>query len=328
MSSAYSGKIFPFIGVALILLFWAGLLPAQEGLGKGRIAGTVLDERGNPIEGAVITLENVYKTRLDGSSDQNGHFAITGMGTGAWVLTVAKEGYAPVSRQINVRQLRKNPPLKIKMKKLTGKSAFVSNDETMDMFNQAELMMKEEEYEEALDLFLAMLEKHPDIYQTRLSIGMCYIKRGDLDKAEEEYSLVLQKIKEVHGDYLQDKAAALRALAGLGTVYLEKEDFQKARQYFAQSLELSPEDPAAAYNVGEILFSSQRIDEAIKYFELAQQIDKDWPDPCLRLGYVYLNKAEYDKALENFNQFIRLDPDNPEVPHVQRMIETIQKLKK
>jgi len=322
-------KVFSLcVGICFFLILTIPSALAQEGLGKARITGTVLDEQGNPIEGVSIVLENVYNTKLDGSSDKRGHFAISGMGTGVWTLKATKDGYAPFSQQINVRQLKRNPPIEIVMKMLTGAAAFLSDDETMDMFSQAEELIKEEKYAEALDIYLAILEKHPDIYQSHLNIGHCYLKQGDLDKAEEEFVLVLKKIKEKHGDLQIDKATALGALSSLGTLYLQKEDFQKAQEYFSQSLELSPEDSAAAYNVGEIFFSNQKLDEAIKYFELASQIDKSWPAPYLKLGYVYLNKAEYDKSIENFNTFIQLDPDNPEVPNVIKMIEAIEKLKK
>ena len=315
-------------GICFFLIFTVPCVSAQEGLGKGRITGTVRDEQGNPIEDTLIVIENVHNTKLDGSSDKNGHFAISGMGTGLWTLTATKEGYAPSSQQIDVRQLKRNPPVEVIMKKLTGTSAFLSDDETMDMFNQAEEFIKQEKYSEALDIYLVILEKHPDIYQTHLNIGHCYLEQSDLDKAEAEFTLVLEKIKEKHGNLLTDRATALGALSSLGTLYLQKEDFQKAQEYFAQSLELSPEDPAAAYNVGEIFFSNQKLDEAIRYFELAIQIDKSWAATYLKLGYVYLNKAEYDKSFENFNKFIQLDPDNPEVPNVRRIIEAIEKLKK
>lgn len=322
-------KTFSFCaGICCFMLLSVSFLAGQEGLGKGRITGTVLDEQGNPIDGVAIVLENVYNTKLDGSSDGKGHFAVSGMGTGVWTLTATKDGYAPFSQQINVRQLRRNPPLEVVMTKLTSDAAFLSNDETMDMFKQADELIEEEKYAEALEIYLVILEKHPDIYQTHLNIGHCYLKQGELDKAEEEFSLVLKKAKEKHGDLEKDKTTALRALSSLGTLYLQREDFQKAQEYFTQSLELSHEDPTAAYNVGEILFSNQKLDEALQYFELASQIDKSWPAPYLKLGYVYLNKAEYNKSIENFNQFIQLDPDNPEVPDVKKMIEAIEKLKK
>ena len=89
-----------------------------------------------------------------------------------------------------------------------------------------------------------------------------------------------------------------------------------------------PDDEAAAYNVGEILFSNQKTDEAIRYFELAAKIRKDWPKPYHKLGFVYLNKGDYAKSLENFKAFIALDPGNPEVPNVKNVMEAIEKMKK
>jgi tetratricopeptide (TPR) repeat protein len=126
----------------------------------------------------------------------------------------------------------------------------------------------------------------------------------------------------------KDSEVSLRASTGLGELYLRRGDFEAAQKYFAQALDISPQDEAAAYNVGELLFSNQKIDEAIRYLELAIQIKKDWSKPYLKLGYVYLNKGEFNKSLENFRTFVQLDPENPEVAQVKNMIETIEKMKK
>jgi tetratricopeptide (TPR) repeat protein len=133
---------------------------------------------------------------------------------------------------------------------------------------------------------------------------------------------------EIHGDLKKDPDASLRASTGLGEVSLRRGDFDSAQKYLAQAVDISPQDEAAAYNVGELLFSNQKIDEAIRYLELATQIKKDWAKPYLKLGYVYLNKGDFAKALENFNTFISLDPENPEAAQVKSIIETIEKMKK
>jgi tetratricopeptide (TPR) repeat protein len=91
---------------------------------------------------------------------------------------------------------------------------------------------------------------------------------------------------------------------------------------------LSPEDEAAAYNVGNILFSNQKVDEAIEYFNLAARIKSGWPKPYYKLGFAYLNKGDYAKALESFNKFITLDPENPEIATVKNIVATIEKIKK
>jgi len=314
----------------LFLLSWTvPVTIAQEHMGKGRVNGIVVDGNGQPLEGVLIVVESLkYKTKLQGYSDNKGNFAVAGMGTGFWRVTASKKGYSSSSVNMNIRQLRRNPPITFTLQKMTGFQALMSDEESFELFDKGNLLIKEEKYDEAMALFEEFLTKYPEIYQAHLNIGTCYMKKGELDKAEEEFKLVLDKTLENHGDYKNDPQASLRAFTGLGEIYLRKEDFEASQKYFTQALDISPEDEVAAYNVGEVFFSNQRIDDAIKYFELAIQIKKDWSKPYLKLGYAYLNKGDFNKALENFNKFVEVDPEHPEVPTVKNIITTIEKMKK
>jgi len=322
-------KLLNFGAVLLFLLGITSITMAQEGTGKGRISGIVVDEQGNPIEGALILVESMrYQTKFQGQSDDEGRFAVAGMGTGFWRITASKNGYSSSYVDMNVRQLTKNPPITFTLQKMTGYSALMSDEDAFKMFDKGNLLIQEEKYDEALGIFEEFLGKYPEVYQVHLNIGTCYLKKGELDKAEAEFNLVLDKTKESLGDYAQDPQSSLRALTGLGELYTQKEDFDKARDYFTQALEISKEDEIAAYNVGEVFFSHQQVDEAIKYYEMAIEIKKDWSKPYLRLGYAYLNKTDFDKSLEYFNKFVEMDPEHPEVPNVKNVIATIEKMKK
>ncbi len=321
------------LNLGLLLLFVLSLsitlVLAQEQTGKGRISGTVVDEKGQPVEGATIIVESMKtETKFQGTSDESGHFAVAGMGTGLWRITASKKGYTSSSVNMNVRQLTRNPPITFTLKKMTGFAALMEDEESFQLFDKGNLLMEEEKYDQALEVFEEFETKYPQIYQVHLNIGNCYLNKGELDKAEEEFQLVLDKTLEMHGDYKSDPATSLRAFTGLGELYLQKEDFEKGQEYFAKALEISPEDEVAAYNVGQIFFSNQRPDEAIKYYKLAIQIKEDWSKPYLRLGYAYLNKGDYDAALEYLNKFVEMDPENPEVPKTRNMIAAIEKIKK
>jgi tetratricopeptide (TPR) repeat protein len=315
------------VGIVMSFLALAGF--SQQDLGKGRISGNVVDENGAPVEGALIVAQSMRSdTKLEGKSDSKGKFAVAGLGTGDWRVIASKEGYASASLNMNVRQLGTNPPVTFTLKKMSGTAAVASNKEALAMLDQGNTLLTQENYDQALALFTEFQGKYPDVYQVHLNIGTCYLKKGDLDKAEAEFNLVLDKTVETHGDLKSDPEVSLRAITGLGEVALRRGDFDAAQKHFAQALDISPQDEAAAYNVGELLFSNQKIDEAISYLELATKIKKDWPKPYLKLGYVYLNKGDFAKSLENFNTFIQLDPNNPEVPQVKNIIDTIEKMKK
>ncbi len=304
-------------------------LNSQENMGKGRIVGTVTDENGAPIEGALVIVQSTRgETKLEGRSDDKGRFAIVGLGSGSWRVTASIEGYQSASIEMSVRQLSQNPPISFALRKLSGLAAFAADKEGLALFDQGNDLLSQGDYDEALRRFEAFAAKHPEIYQVRLNIGTCYLKKEEFDRAESEFKLVLDKVMEIHGDLKKDPDASLRASTGLGEVFLRRGDFDSAQKYLAQAVDISPQDEAAAYNVGELLFSNQKIDEAIRYLELATQIKKDWPKPYLKLGYVYLNKGDFAKALENFNAFISLDPENPEAAQVKSIIETIEKMKK
>jgi len=313
------------IMIGVLILTAAG----QQDMGKGRISGTVVDENGAPVEEALIVAQSMRsETKLESRSDAKGKFAIAGLGSGNWRVIASKDGYGTASMEMNIRQLGTNPPIAFTLKKVSDVAAVASNKEALAMLDQGNALLTQENYDQALQVFTEFQGKYPEIYQVHLNIGTCYLRKGDLDKAEAEFKLVLDKTLETHGDLKKDAEVSLRASTGLGDVALRRGDLDAAQNHFAQALEISPQDEAAAYNVGEMLFSNQKIDEAIRYLELAVQIKKDWPKPYLKLGYVYLNKGDFAKSLENFNTFIQLDPNNPEVPQVKNMIDTIEKMKK
>lgn len=316
----------------LLYLFLSSLIGSfafsQEQMGKGRINGTIVDENGQPVEGALVLVESLStNTSFQGRSDEKGHFAVAGMGTGVWRVTASKQGYTSYFIDLDIRQLSRNPPVTLTIKKMDAFAAVLTDEEALKLFDQGNLLIQDEKYDDALAVFAEFQRKYPEIYQVHLNIGNCFLKKGEFDNAEAEFQLILDKTLENYGDYKKDKATSLRAFTGLGEVFLQKQDFEKAQEYLTKALEISPEDEVTAYNVGQLFFSNQRPDEAIKFYNLAIQIKADWPKPYIRLGYAYLNKSDFDHALEYFNKFIEMDPENPEVPQVKNIISTIEKIK-
>jgi tetratricopeptide (TPR) repeat protein len=317
----------------LLVIVIAAALPivlaAQENLGRGRVAGQVVDETGAPVEGAKVVAESLQGTaKLDGTTNKKGIFAIAGLGTGPWRITASKEGYVNAFTEMNVTQLKANPSVTLTLEKAGVSAGLKADKSSLAILDQGNALLNEGNCDGALALFQEFQSKYPEFYQVRLNIGSAYLKKGETDKAEAEYKGVLADIIRIKGDYQNDKTTSSRALAGLGEIALKKGDFEAGQKCFTEALAISPEDEAAAYNVGEMLFSNQKIDEAVKYFELAIQIKKDWPKPYYKLGFVYLNKGDMAKSLEYFNKFVALDPANSEVPAVKNIIATIEKMKK
>ena len=315
--------------ITLISFLFVSYTFSQAGRGKARIAGVVLDEEGNPIKSAKIVIEFLESSSVkqETTTNKKGEWAFLGLGTGMLRVTASADGYIPTYVEIYVRQLlQKNPKITLTLKKIEESDNTIMKDEaSFNLFEEANLLFADKKYDEALALLEQFLEQNPIVYQAHLSIGDCYREKGELDKAIEEYNRALEKAQK---DKEMGKETVAKALAALGEIYLRKDDFEKAQNYFKQSIETYPENEILAYNVGEIYFSNQKIDEAIHYFELSTQIRPDYSPSYLKLGYVYLNKGDYEKAKLNFNKFLELDPESSEAPAVKNIVDYLEKTKK
>jgi tetratricopeptide (TPR) repeat protein len=318
-----------FTTVPLILLSLALALPVQDDLGRGRISGDIVDESGAKVMDALVVVESPRSgTRMETKTDKKGHFAVGGLGTGAWRVTVSKEGYLAAATEVQVSQIKANPPVSLTLIKAAESGTSASAEVGGALLDRGNALLKEGRHDEALAVFEEFAAKFPDLYAVRLNIGSAYMEKGDLERAEAEFRAVLDKNGPALEDLRKQKDTSLKALAGLGEAALKRADLESAQGFFRRALEISPEDPAAAYNVGEIFFSNQKIDDAIGYFELAVKIKSDWPRAYHRLGLAYLNKGDLDKALANLRKFLELDPQNPEAAGVKAAIAAIEQIKK
>jgi tetratricopeptide (TPR) repeat protein len=318
-----------FLTTSLVLLALAAALPAQSGLGRGRISGDVVDENGAGLPDVLVTAQIMPgTTRLESRTDGKGHFAVGGLGSGLWRITASKDGFVSAYTELQVSQLKKGPPVKLTLTKPSESPGLRAAGQASSLLEQGSRLLDEGKIDEALAAFEEFAVKFPEIYGARLNIATAYLKKGDLDRAEAEFRGVLDKASLDQGDAARRTETSLRALSGLGEAALMRGDLAAAQQAFRRALEISPNDHAAAYNVGEIFFSNQRIDEAIGYFEMAVRIKADWPKPYHRLGLAFLNKGDFDKALANLRTFLELDPQNPEAANIRATIAAVEKMKR
>ena len=313
----------------LALAVLAAALPAQENLGRGRISGEVVDSTGAGVPAALIVAQSLQSSaRLESKTDKKGHFAVGGLGSGTWRITASKDGYVSAYTDMPVSQLRTNPPLALTLKSVSEAQPQAAEGQGRPLLDEGQALLDAGRYDDAIAVYERFAAKYPEVYGIELNIATAFMKKGDLDRAETEFRQVLDRSGLGGQPAAKDKETALRALSGLGELALKRGDLAVAQEAFRKALEISPQDAAAAYNVGEILFSNQKVDEAITYLELAVKIRPDWPKAYHRLGLVQLNKGDFDGALRNLRKFVELDPQNPEAGNVRTTIAAVEKMKK
>lgn len=316
-----------FLKLSLCLLFsflFVMSAAGQAARGKGRLAGAVIDDKGDPIIPAKVIIEFLggEVAKFETTSKKRG-WSFLGLGTGKWQVTASADGYIPDSIEVYVWQLEKNPKVTMTLQKIQSTDLpFIEDESTFELLDQGNKFFTEKKYDAALLAYKEFLDKNPGAYQIRLNIADCYREKGEYEQALVEYKIILEKISI---DEPKGKEIAAKAMAGIGDCYLKKQDFENAQNYFKQSIEAYPEDELIAYNVGEIYFSNQKLDEAIQYFALASKIKPDWSDPYYKLGLVYLNKADFEKAIEALEKFLILEPDTERSANVKNILNQIKK---
>lgn len=312
------------------LLAATAALPAQEMLGgRGRLSGKVQDGEKKPLAGVQVVVQSVESpaSKVEAVTDTRGGFAVGGLRTGIWSVSASKGGFRSVNMQVEVRQLRSNPPLVLVLQSLESAVAQGSRLEAGDQLTRGNQLLESGKYAEARDVLEKFRADHPEAWQVGLQIGLCRIKEGELQKGEEELKKLLETIVATSGAYEKDAERAMQALAGLGEAAIRRNDPQAGMNLFRQALALSPTNEVLAYNVAEILFSNQKTDEAIPFYQMAIGIRKEWAKPYRKLGMALLNQGDYPPALEALRQFIALEPDSPAAAEARAIIEALEKAK-
>jgi tetratricopeptide (TPR) repeat protein len=320
-----------YVIICVLILFSATSLYAQQGRGRGRIKGTVVDETGAPLEGVKVVAQHLkYNTLFEGKSDEKGNWAIAGLGTGVFRVTATKEGYEPTYQEMQVSQFaRNNPSIDFVLNKAKAASGIpgIEDESTLVLFEEGNQLYEQEQYREAIAKYEEFLAANPTVYQVTLNIGNCHRMLKEYDKAIEAYELILEKVMAQKGTYEGDESAA-RALASMGETYMAMGDLNKASEYMQQAIELFPNDEILAFNVGEIFFNQGEAVKAIDYYKLATTIKADWAPPYRQLGYAYLNKGEYQLAIDSLKKFLELAPDDPQAPTIEALIPKLEEMVK
>jgi len=314
--------------VLLFLAIWPTGLFSQEGRGQGRLAGIVVDEAGNPLEGVKITLRyERFANVLTATSNINGQWGFIGLGRGVITLTLEKEGYAESVLPLQVSGIRANPQPKIIMKKKADSASSGLSDRAREMLIQGNALFEEKKFEAAAALYQDLLDENPALYQIRLNLGNCLMELQKYEEAVMEYQKVLEGVNAEPPEKKDVKIIA-QLYASLGEAYLSQNKFKEAEEHFIKSIEINPSDSALAYNVAEILMQAGNPEGAIRYYEMAIGLKPDWPKPYLKLGYAWLNKGDNPKALESFKKVIEIaPPDDPDVALAKDVIKALSTIK-
>jgi tetratricopeptide (TPR) repeat protein len=150
-----------------------------------------------------------------------------------------------------------------------------NDPQAMSMLGWA--MMLQEKYDEALMHFHRVLMKEPLNALARINVGYICLKKRIFGEAIEHLS------KAIRLD--NDRKATLYAHYYLGLLYLEREMYEDAQNFFRKSLKLGPNLVEAWYELGRALWFGGDHDGARAAWRDGAQTNKfnPWAKRCAEL---------------------------------------------
>jgi len=186
------------------------------------------------------------------------------------------------------------------------------DDRVIAMLGLGWVNANERKHKEAIACYEKVLKEEPLEMLALLSMGNAYNWLGQYDKAEKYFKRVLEIDK--HNEY---------ALAGLGTVHLNKGDIRRSEELLTQSLKVNNSTYSCPYEGLGVLYLQQgKTKEAEDSFKKAIEIN-----PTIEykkyngLAKIYIKQGKLKEAKELLDKSIQNYPYDNEAKELLKEIE-------
>ena len=304
--------------LALIALFTT-ILAGDAAAQAGRVGGIVKDDKGEPIKGATVTIDNQsFGSSFTATTDEKGRFSVIGLRAGLWRVIAQAPGFATEGGQMAVRSGSPNPPVAFTMHR-TGPAwsgalgGIVAKDLQSDL-TAADSLFNDQKWDEAVAAYRAIMAKAPALSVINLQIAAAYRSKKDYDAAIAAYNALLAI------DPNNQKAAV-----GIAMTDLDRGDMQAADATLLKAAEADSASREVFYNLGEVKIAEGRSDEAVKWYEKASAADPSWGKPLYRLGVLATNRGDKQNAARLLDRVIAVDPISPEAALARVALDQLSK---
>lgn len=278
-----------------------------------RVAGKVLDEHKNPIEGVTVKASSPGRSGgTETKTNKKGEWAIAGVASGAWALDFLKDGYETRQISVSLSEVTRIPPIEIVLKKTAP--TIDPNVEIRDSITKAAGLMNAKKFADARLIYEGLLSAYPEIAkQLQPLIARTYYGENQFDKAIEHLKTALE---------LDPENVEVRLL--LGNVLVEKGSADEGKQILASVQDAQIKDPTILVNVGIVMLNQNKPSEAIAYFDKAIMLFPAGADAYYYRGITKLQLSKNDEAKADLSKFLSLAPDAPEAATAKKILEQLK----
>jgi tetratricopeptide (TPR) repeat protein len=291
---------------------------------NGMVKGTVHDEKGQPVDGAKVSITQNGGTgrKFETKSDKKGEFIQIGLPSGQYAVTAEKDKLASPPNTIGV-SAGKPAEIALVVSAAGGANTKASQEAATalkKLFEEGVAASNSNKHEDAIQKFqqgIALSANCADCYN---NIGYSYSQLKQYDKAEEAY----KKATEI-------RPTDAAAFNGLANVYNAQRKGDLAAAASAKATELSGGaggagggNADALFNQGVILFNGGKSGEAKPLFEQVVKSNPDHAEAHYMLGMTLA--GENPKAARGeFETYLKLSPSGANAAMAKQFVDALPK---
>jgi predicted Zn-dependent protease len=317
------------VTLALAVMLAAGA--AAQSRGKLRITGKVVDEAGQPVEGADVRAAKKGESQpqvFSAKTNKSGEWTIAGLAAGEWVIEAMKDGVGAkeVTETLEEAVLSKTVNITISKGAAAAPAAAAPAapavaDPSVEINAEdarAIKLAQEGKVEEARKIYEALLAKHPTVHQLNARLAAMFAAENNAVKALENIKIALAK-EPANVDY-QMLAAELMMETG------DREGSQK----ILDSVDMTKvKDPRAFTNSAIHKINSGDKLQAEQAVELLTKMIAQYPNDHLLLylrARAYIVGTRLPEAKADLEKYVAVaPPTTPQLADAKKLLEQLTK---
>jgi len=296
----------------------------------GQIRGKVVDDKGQPVVDAKVTIEfkgNITLKR-ETKTDRRGQYIQAGLQSGPWDVTVEK---GDLKMTLNTRvsagvmanldfTLVKDAPSG-SMSAEDAKKLAELRKELEAKYIAAVALIDAGKHDEGIAALTALIAETGGCAICEAKIGEAFLKKGDEAGAEAAFKKAIAADPKLPDPY-----------AALASLYNQQKKFDQAAEMSKKATELSGAGGASGgasasvvFNQGIIFWNQSKIAEAKAQFEQAIKLDEKFADAHYWLGMALVNEGKLPEAVVSFEKYLTLAPTGQHAETAKGIIKSIKK---
>ncbi|MDF3819199.1 tetratricopeptide repeat protein [Leptospira sp. 96542] len=134
------------------------------------------------------------------------------------------------------------------------------------------------------------------------NLALSYLKQGNILEAISEFQKLIQ--------ISPNSNPALLSYGHLGSIYYQKEDFERAEFYFREVIRLKTNDAKSYYNLGLVYLKKKNPEEAAKYFQKALDSNANEPEVYRYIAEAFNGMGKSSLAITALKKALSLKPSD------------------